>query len=175
LQLQGVIRMSSVTLSSIHADDSEILFRWINDPETVRFNAPYRPVHWANHEDWVRSLAKATNKVAFAVRASGRLIGVVQLVDIDLVHRSAELTIRLGDEDDRGRGYGTAALKLAIDHAWRDLNLHRVWLRVFEDNLRAIQAYKKAGFKQEGVMREAAYIDGRYVGLVIMGTLNPTS
>jgi len=167
--------MNSLSLSSIRSEDSETLFRWINDPQVVRFNAPYRPIHWTNHNDWVRSLASAKNKVVFAIRVSDRLIGVLQLIDVDPVHRSAELTIRLGDEENRGRGYGTQALRLAIDYAWRDLNLHRVWLRVFQNNGRAIQAYKKAGFQEEGLMREAAYIDGSYVGMVIMAVLRPKS
>lgn len=161
----------SVTLSPIRVEDSETLFRWINDPETVRFNVAYKPVHWANHDDWVKSLGKATNKVIFAIRADDKLIGVVQLIDIDPVHRSAELTIRIGDESQRGAGHGTQALKQTIDFAWRDLNLHRVCLRVFANNHQAIRAYEKAGFLEEGLMKEAAHIDGRYIDMVIMGTL----
>jgi RimJ/RimL family protein N-acetyltransferase len=95
----------------------------------------------------------------------------VQLTDIDPVHRSAELTIRIGDESERGAGHGTEALKQTIDFAWRDLNLHRVWLRVFADNTRAIRAYKKAGFVEEGVMRDAAHIDGRYVDMALLGII----
>ena len=167
--------MGSISLSSIRSEDSETLFRWINNPEVVRFNAPYRPIHWTNHNEWVRSLASVNSKVVFAIRASDRLVGVLQLIDVDPIHRSAELTIRLGSEADRGRGYGTEALKLAVDYAWRDLNLHRVWLRVFQNNGRAIQAYKNAGFQEEGLMREAAYIDGSYVGMIVMGVLRPKS
>jgi UDP-4-amino-4,6-dideoxy-N-acetyl-beta-L-altrosamine N-acetyltransferase len=159
----------AVTLSSISAEDSETLFRWVNDSETVRYNAPYKPVHWANHDEWVKSLAKTTNRVVFAIRSGDKPIGVVQLIDIDPVHRSAELTIRIGDEAQRGAGHGTAALKQTIEFAWRDLNLHRVWLRVFADNGRAIAAYKKSGFVHEGTMRDAAHIDGRYIDMLILG------
>jgi UDP-4-amino-4,6-dideoxy-N-acetyl-beta-L-altrosamine N-acetyltransferase len=162
-----------VRLSSIRPEDSETLFRWINDPETVRFNAAYKPVHWAGHEEWCRSLAATPAKQVFAIRAGERLVGVVQLIDIDPVHRSAELTIRIGEDADRGRGYGTAALRLATDFAWRDLNLHRVWVRVFADNARAIAAYKKVGFVDEGTLREAAHIDGRYVDTRVFGMLRP--
>ena len=49
----------------------------------------------------------------------------------------------------------------------------RVWLRVFADNARAIRAYKKAGFVEEGVMREAMHIDGRYVDMAILGIIRP--
>jgi UDP-4-amino-4,6-dideoxy-N-acetyl-beta-L-altrosamine N-acetyltransferase len=163
-----------VSLSSIRPEDSETLFRWINDPETVRFNAAYKPVHWAGHEEWCRSLGTSPARQVFAIRLKDRLIGVVQLVDIDPVHRSAELTIRIGEATDRGCGYGPEAIRLATDFAWRDLNLHRVWLRVFADNARAVRAYRKAGFVEEGTLREAAHIDGRYVDMRIFGMLRPS-
>lgn len=165
----------SVTLSPIRPGDSETMFRWINDPETVRFNAPFKPVHWANHQEWVQSLGKLSNKVVFAIRAADNLIGIVQLIDVDPINRSAELTIRIGAETHRGSGYGSLALRLAISFAWCDLNLNRVWLRVFADNTRAIRAYKKVGFVEEGVMREAAHIDGRFVDMIIFGILRPKS
>jgi RimJ/RimL family protein N-acetyltransferase len=160
-----------VSLSSIRPEDSEILFRWINDPETVRLNAPYKPVHWASHEAWVRSVGNSPGRHVFVIRVDGRPIGVVQLVDIDPIHRSAELTIRIGEEADRGRGYGTEALRLAVGFAWRDLNLHRVWARVFATNARAIRAFQKAGFVEEGRLREAAHIGGRYVDMRVFGML----
>ena len=162
-----------VALTSIGADDSETLFRWINDPETVRFNAPYRPVHWENHKEWLKSLGKTSTKVVFAIRVGPELVGIAQLIDIDPIHRSAELTIRIGDEANRGRGYGTEAVKLLVAFAWRDLNLHRVWLRVFSNNERAIKAYTRAGFVQEGVMREAAHINGKYVDMCVLGQIRP--
>ncbi len=164
-----------IALTSIGMEDGETLFRWINDPDTVRFNAPYKPVHWENHKDWISSLGKASTKVAFAIRVDGELVGVTQLIDIDPIHRSAELTIRIGDEANRGRGYGTEALKLLLAFAWKDLNLHRVWLRVFSNNERAIKAYVRAGFTREGVMREAAHIDGRYVDVCVLGQIRPKS
>lgn len=114
---------------------------------------------------------KSPNKVIFAIRADDRLVGVVQLIHIDQVHRSAELTISIGEEANRGAGHGTSALEQAIDFAWRDLNLHRVWLRVFANNPRTIRAYEKAGFVHEGVLREAAYIDGRYIDMIAMAIL----
>jgi RimJ/RimL family protein N-acetyltransferase len=162
-----------ICLTEVRRDDTETLYRWINDAETVRFNAPWRPVPWANHSGWFDGIGRDQSKVVLVIRKepTGAAIGVIQLLDIHPVHRSAELTTRIGSESDRGEGYGTEALKLALDFARRDLNLGRVWLRVFATNERAIRAYTKAGFEIEGTMRRAAWINGAWVDEIIMASL----
>ena len=62
-------------------------------------------------------------------------------------------------------------MRLLVDFAFRDLNLHRVWLQFFDFNTRALKTYTAAGFVREGVMRDAAFIDGRFVDVVVMGKL----
>ncbi|MGY4178318.1 RimJ/RimL family protein N-acetyltransferase [Bradyrhizobium sp. USDA 4518] len=168
-----MIKGQIIALTEIHDEDSLQLFLWINDPDTVRFNAPFAPVHEAVHESWLKSVAASTTKIVFGIRALPdlRLIGVVQLIDLHPVHRTAELTIRIGEEADRGRGAGAEAVALAIDFAFRDLNLQRVWLRVFAENQRAIKAYQKAGLTIEGTMRRACFIDGRWTDQLMMAKL----
>lgn len=165
--LQG----SSVTLGTPRPEDSEILFGWINDPEIVRFNASYRPIGHAAHEAWFDGLNKGSSRIFFAIRSPEHLVGSLQLIDIHPVHRTAELIIRIGQETDRGKGYGSDALKVAIAFAWNDLNLQRVWLRVFADNKRAQRAYEKAGFAVEGTMKRAAFVNGAFVDEIIMAVL----
>ena len=95
--------------------------------------------------------------------ADGRLIGSCQLHGIHPVHRSAELQIRIGEAGERGRGHGTEAVTLLVDFAFRDLNLRRVALHVLATNERALKMYERIGFVREGVLREAAHVDGEYV------------
>lgn len=59
-----------------------------------------------------------------------------------------------------------------LRHAFNDLNLHRVFLSVLSSNAGAIRAYEKAGFRREGIAREAAYKRGRYEDLVGMAILS---
>lgn len=166
---------ASVVLTETRPEDKEALFRWINDPATVRFNAPYRPVGWESHSAWFGGLGSNPSRIEFAIRRRGspEIIGLLQLLDIHPVHRSAELVIRIGEEGRRGQGYGSEAVKLALQFAWNDLNLNRVWLRVFASNKRAVRAYEKAGLEQEGRMRKAAFIDGAWLDEIIMAALKP--
>lgn len=168
-----MIKGSKVALTELFREDSERLFKWINDPETVRFNAPFTPVHESGHAAWFESATREPARVVFGIRdlSSSRLVGMLQLVDLHPIHRSAQLIIRIGEEGDRGRGAGSEAVRLATEFAFRDRNLQRVWLTVFADNVRAIRAYEKAGLKMEGTLRRTYFVDGRWRDAAIMAIL----
>jgi RimJ/RimL family protein N-acetyltransferase len=160
---------SELRLDSLRAEDSDILFAWINNPELVKFNAPFAPVSREAHDRWFNEAGKRSNARIFAIRTD-RLVGTVQLIDIHPVHRSAELTIRLAPES-LGQGIGPKALGKLFEIARSELNLHRIWLRVFADNTRAIRAYENVGMTREGIMREAANIDGVWKDVIVMGII----
>jgi diamine N-acetyltransferase len=164
-----------VILGPLLDGDLPVLFEWINQPDQVHWNSAYRPVSETDHRAWFENVRKRNDVAIFAIRtgSDNRLIGSCQLRSIDPVHRQAELQIRIGDVTQRGHGYGTEAVRQLLRFAFRDLNLHRVYLNVFAHNTAAIRAYEKAGLRREGLLREAAHIDGRYVDVVIMGVLRP--
>ena len=91
--------------------------------------------------------------VVFAIyqTTTWELIGMTGLVHIDHVNRIAEFFIMIGAAQHRGRGYGTEATRLLLDHAFLGLGLLNVELRVFAYNLAGIRAYEKAGFRRIGV------------------------
>lgn len=168
-----MLKTALVALTEVTTDDLPAMFNWINDREQVLFNAPYKPVSLSRHQEWFEAFQRRTDAVLFAIRLAqtGELIGTCQLHAIHPVHRSAELQIRLGSPSERGKGYGTDAVRLLLDFAFKDLNLRRVYLHVFSTNLAAIRVYEKAGFTREGLLRSAAYINGEYVDVVAMGIL----
>lgn len=172
-----VTRQSRVVLSPITIADAPALFNWINDRELVLFNAPFRPVHEASHSEWLKGLAQRRDLVAFAIRLrrGGSLIGICQLTGINQVSRSADLQIRIGVTGARGKGLGLEAVQLLLSFGFRDLNLHRIALQVFATNTRAIKTYAAAGFRREGVLRDAAFVDGRFVDVCVMARLEGDS
>lgn len=162
-----------VTLSPITMADAPVLFKWINDRKLVLFNSAYRPVHERTHREWLQGLAARQDLVAFAVRTvpGRRLIGTCQLTSISATHRSADLQIRMGDDRTRGQGLGLAAVRQLVEFGFRDLNLNRIALQVFATNGRAIKTYERAGFTIEGLLREAAFVDGEFIDVVVMSIL----
>ena len=169
----GALRSEHVELTALCDGDRERLFQWINQRPEVILNAGYSPVHERDHVEWFDRIRRRPDVVIFAIRttADGELIGSCQLLNVDRRHSTAELQIRIGAPDARDRGLGTEAVRLLLVHAFRDLDLERVQLHVFADNARAIRAYEKAGLRREGVLRSAAFIDGRRCDVVVMGIL----
>jgi [ribosomal protein S5]-alanine N-acetyltransferase len=166
---------SRISIGPFVPEDCAAMFCWFNDVAAARLDFAYRPVDMMTHQQWWNGLAKDPTKVVFAIRKTSEptIIGFVQVAAINSVHRSAEMGVRIGAEKNRGQGYGTEALRLALDFCWNHLNLNRVQLSVFKHNLRAIAAYKAAGFRKEGRMRRAAFVGGEWVDLILMAALRP--
>lgn len=94
-------------------------------------------------------------------------VGLVELVEIDHLHRRAEFLIMIAPEQ-QGRGYARAATRLAISYAFRVLNLYKLYLLVDVDNTRAIRIYEGTGFRREGVLVDEFFSDGRYRSVIRM-------
>ncbi len=109
--------------------------------------------------------------VPFAVTVDGELVGAVSLWGIDSHNRRAHLGISLGPEF-RGKGYGTDACRVLLRYAFVDRGFHRVQLEVLAGNAAALRAYEKAGFVEDGRMRESAWVRGAYVDEVYLGVLS---
>ena len=56
-------------------------------------------------------------------------------------------------------------------HAFEELNLHRVSLRVYTFNERAMKSYAKLGFVEEGRLRQAMFRHGAWHDVVLMAIL----
>lgn len=77
----------------------------------------------------------------------------------------------IGDEENRNNGYGQDTLNLLLDYGFNYLNLKNIMLKVFSFNERAINCYKKVGFKEIGRRRQSYYLKGKFYDDVYMDIL----
>ncbi len=168
-------RGDKVAIGPVLPDDVASLFLWFNDSHAAQSDMAYRPVDCITFKEWLDQNVQLTSQILFVIRSlqPARAVGFALFKNLQPVFRSAELGLRIGSEQDRGQGYGSAAAALVLDYAWNSLNLHRVSLTVFAGNGRARAAYRKAGFREEGVMRQAAFIGGAWHDVVMMAAINP--
>lgn len=160
-------------LRRIERTDIPTFVRWFSDPKVREFLMLNRPISVAEEERWFEGQLADPSTELFAIEtAEGVHIGNIGLHDIDWLHRRAELGIVIGEREFWNQGYGSDAICTLLAFAFRDMNLHRVWLRVFEGNGRAMKAYEKCGFQHEGCLRQAVYRQGKYCDEFIMGILS---
>ena len=109
----------------------------------------------------------------FIVENEHRLrVGLVELVEINHIHRRAEFQIIISPEH-QGQGYAAVATRLAMDYAFTVLNLYKLFLVVDVANVRAVAVYRKLGFREEGVLHHEFFVDGIYRDAYRMATFQP--
>ena len=89
------------------------------------------------------------------------LIGLVELIEIDYIHRSCEFQIIITPKH-QGKGFAQTFINKALDYSFTILNLHKVYLQVATQNAKAIHLYQQAGFIEEGHLVQEFFINGHY-------------
>jgi len=170
-----VILGKKVRLRPIERDDLPRFVRWFGDPEVRRHLLIYVPFSMAQEERWFEGMLNAMDRqesVLMAIETEdGVHIGNIGLHRINWKDRNAELGIVIGEKSYWSQGYGTDAIRLLLGLGFREMNLHRVYLRVDADNARGIRCYEKAGFRHEGTFRDVVFREGVYHDQYVMSIL----
>jgi RimJ/RimL family protein N-acetyltransferase len=161
-----------VYLRPLEVADAPTITPWFNDSDVTRFFLRHQPMSLQEEEEFLRQIPadETAVRLGIVLTATDQLIGTVGLHP-EYRCRSARFGIILGDKPSWGHGFGTTVTRLMIGHAFDTLNLNRVWLHVYEYNLRGLRVYEKVGFRTEGRLRQETYRDGRYWDVIVMGLL----
>jgi RimJ/RimL family protein N-acetyltransferase len=161
-----MIAHGSIYLRPGERDDVPRFVRWYSDLRTTRTLLMTSPIGEALEERWFDGMiaAHGTDRFFFVIcrRADDRPVGSIDLHEVDRRNGSASLGIAIGEEDDRGRGYGTDALIALVAFGFDQLRLERIELDVYDFNDRARAVYERVGFVLEGTMRHALFRDGAF-------------
>ncbi len=167
---------TQVVLRRHTRDNLSDFLRWYQDPEVARLtryqDGPMRPDEIERFFT-MRAMGPDSLAMGIHVRPTGRIIGSCAFSQLDADNGSVLFHITIGEHDSWGRGYGSEATSLMVDHAFSSLGLHRVALSVFAFNERAIRAYQRVGFTIEGKAREAIWRDGAWWDELHMSILEP--
>jgi RimJ/RimL family protein N-acetyltransferase len=168
-----------VRLRHVEREDLAQFQKWLNDPEVRQGLSIYLPLSLSEEQNWFENMLKSSideRPLVIEVKQNDDhwlMIGNSGFHNIEWRHRSAELGIFIGDKSYWDQGYGTEVMKLLLNLGFSTLNLHRIYLCVFEDNPRAIRSYEKAGFVHEGRQRQAEYHNGKFHDVLFMSVLRP--
>lgn len=165
-------------LRELRRSDLLELNAWRNDRDVVAgLGSHFAFIGPEVDEAWFNAyLASRPSNIRLAIvddepGAAETLIGCIYLLDISWISRSGELALMIGRKDYWNRGVGSRATAAMLEHAFMDLGLHRVWLRVNVDNAPARRVYSRAGFRVEGTLQQASFKEGKYTDVHLMAIL----
>ena len=155
-------------LRPLEKSDLLHVHRWSNSIGMMHywFEEPYESFDELE-ELYLKHIHDQSERRFIITNTDQETIGLVELTEIDFIHRKAEFSI-LVDPNFQSKGYGMQAIKRLLSHAFKVLNLHKVYLMVDERNEQAISLYEKAGFIREATLIDEFFVDGSYRPVIRM-------
>lgn len=165
-----ILKGEKVILRPIRLSDAKRFVKWLADPLVNKFMATRR-VSMREELQWISSLKKQKLNKAFAIDTKdGVHIGSINL-SLKPQDKRAALGVMIGDKQYWNRGLGTDAMRTILRYGFGRLRLHRISLKVYAYNPRALKVYTRLGFILEGRGREEVLYRGRFYDDMYMGLL----
>jgi RimJ/RimL family protein N-acetyltransferase len=159
-------------LSPLEKKDAEKFYQWMNDlGTTVYLNAWHNIMTLEQENKFIETVTGTVTKnyvLGIIDIKTDEMIGSTGFHKVDEMNRHAELGVVIGDIGSRGKGIGFEATQLMLDFGFHAMNLNNIYLRVYSFNKRAINLYKKIGFKKIGIHREAKIISDKKYNVILM-------
>lgn len=164
-----ILKGEKVILRPTKVSDAPRFVKWFNDPEVNKFMY-IRRLTLKKEIRYLKNAIKDKNKHNMQIEFSGKHIGLVGL-EVDKNNNRGGFGLMIGEKQFWSQGIGEESSRLMIDYAFKKLKVHRLDLDVYDYNLRAVNLYKKLGFKKEGVKRQHNRYNGKYTNVIYMGML----
>lgn len=160
-----------IYLRSLGEDDaSPEYLSWLNDPEIKKYLETPPTNSTEQLKEYIRKQNEDPNSIFLGIfdRKKNRHIGNIKLEPIDWQKKIARFGTLIGNKDYWNNGYGTEASQLILKYAFEEIGLEKVDLGVIEYNQRAINCYKKCGFKIREIVPKCLNHEGIIYDNVMM-------
>lgn len=169
-----ILKGKKVTLRPIEESDLELLQAITNEPEVEQTIVGWSyPVSMKDQKQWFQAFRNSDAFVRYIIETEeDGPIGLTGLRNINWKDGTADGGgIRILRESMRGKGIATDAYMTILRYAFYELRLNRISESALASNLASKKFMLKCGFKEEGIMREAVYKNGKYQDKVVFGCL----
>lgn len=159
----------TIELRTIETDDADFLQRLLSDPRVRDGIAAVQPVNCAAEREWIDSLGE-DDGAHFLVCIDGDPVGSIGLESPNEAWGSVEVGYMIAPSE-WGNGYATDALRAVCGYAFEERRLNKVYAGAYATNPASCRVLEKAGFSEEGLLREEAFAGGEYVDVHRYGLL----
>jgi len=173
-----MIKGKKVGLRAVEKQDLPFLRDWRNIVEFRKNFREVRELSLTDQESWFEHLQK-TKHINFMFTIvdldNQKPIGAAGLLYINWIIRSADFSFYIGDDNKYigNDGIAKEAVQLLIDYAFKNLNLHKIWMELYEFDTEKIDFFtNEFNFKQDGLLRDNCFEAGRYYNSLIISLIN---
>jgi len=165
-----------VGLRAIEKDDLRQLRDWRNIASFRKNFREHKELNMLNQENWYNRMAVSNNDYMFIIErlSDKEPIGTCGLLYVNWINRSADFSFYIGYNElyvDK-EGWAEEACRLLIDYGFRNLNLNKIWMELYEFDTRKLSLFtEKFGFQKDGMLRDNCFEDGRYYNSYIISLL----
>lgn len=163
--------MVTLRLRPLIASDTETLRSWAEREDMVEYFRRFPPLHqWPASPDALLQWFPGTA----AVLEGEELAGVVQVFNVDMQNRRAEIGAAIATKGPQGQRRGelaNRALRQVVDALFNVSGLERVYCIMLEHRTAAHELLKANGFKVDGILRNNAFFQGEFRNEVLLSLL----
>ena len=131
-------------IRKINFSDWQFFCKWWQDEELVKLTSGVSENSEEVLHGYFNDMLENSENHYFIIEVNEQVVGNVSL--IFKTEDIFEIQIVIGEKECWGQGYGTEAIRLAIEFAKTKLHAKKIFLEVRQENQRAIRAYEKCGF-----------------------------
>lgn len=172
-----MLKGNKVGLRAVEKTDLPFFKDWRNIPEFRKNFREVRELSLSDQEAWYESLQKTKHiNYMFTIvdLEDDQPIGAAGLLYVNWIIRSADFSFYIGKNNSYidNEGYSEEASKLLIDYGFNNLNLNKIWMELYEFDLKKIKFFiEKFNFKKDGVLRDNCFESGKYHNSIIISKL----
>ena len=158
-------------LRKLEEKDAPFMLEWMHDNTiNCNFQYPFAEMTIEKVKDFIKNSFNEENKHFAIVDEKDEYLGTISLKNISQKNKNAEYAI-VTRKEAHGTGAAMQATQELLCYAFQELGLHKVYLNVLEDNIRARKFYEKCGFVQEGISKDAIMASDGYQSFVWYGII----
>ncbi len=168
-----ILKGDRIELRRISIEDADATYlSWLNDDEVTRgLETIVKPYSLEMLHRYVTEIIANENSYMFMVVdvESGKKIGTTKIHNVSKKNGTCNIGLMIGDKNFWAKGYGGDIYRTAVDFAFTQLGIRKIWEMVHSDNTASLAMFRKIGFEEEGRLKEQVLSGGKFVDNVLLG------
>lgn len=168
----AILENDVVFLRAVEPEDLELLYEWENDSSLWERGDTINPYSRFTIKLYIERALKENVlqigqlRLMICMTGSGKVAGMVDLFDIDVINGKCGVGLLVADEY-RGLGISGLALELVEEYSRQVLRLHQLYAHIAAFNVPCVNCFEKNGFVCSGVLKEWKRIGDGYADVLV--------